>query len=94
MWLHAGSLQMDTFEAHPEAYSELLVTGIAQRVIMCMCYNAAVRMRLMVPLEKLPTEQKNLIWEQTKRVAAGRCDQWKLVELSKCLYTIQEFMTK
>lgn len=94
MWEVLGGKQMETFELHPEAYFELLVTGLSQRVIMSMFYFVLVKRKQIKPVEMLSETDKKDLWESSKEIAAGRLDNAKCIELSKCLYTIQEFMTK
>lgn len=92
MWIKLGCLQMDVFEANSEAYMNLLITGLTQKVIMLMCYFVSVRMKLILPMEQLPESEKRELWERAKEIASGRLDHNQTIELSKCLYTISCFL--
>jgi hypothetical protein len=94
MWVRLGKLQLNVFGDNPQAYFELLVTGLTQRVILSMFYFVLVRMRRIIPVEELSESDKADLWESAKEIAADRLDKNKTIELSKCLYIIQEFMTK
>lgn len=94
MWYKLGQGQLDIFQNNCEAYFELLVTGLNQRVIMTMFYSVCVRFKLLMPIEMLPDSDKRDLWESTKDIAGGRLDNYQCIELSKCLYTIQRFLTK
>lgn len=94
MWFRLASLEINNFMNDVDAYCEMLVTGITQRVIFSMCYFVCVRAGVLVPIESVPVEEKNKIWATAKDKSKERLDQPRMLELAKCLYTIQELTVK
>ena len=87
-----GFQQAQTFKDHPEAYLELLVTAGSQRSVMYSVYSTMRSSGMIKSIEDLPEEYRRDIWEEAKKIAAGRLDQQKIILLSKCLYCLNTIL--
>jgi hypothetical protein len=67
---------------------ETLVTGEIHRNICTTIYKLITKDGSVDPIEKIDVEAKKKWWEEAKKLANGRMDNEKCIELSKALYTL------
>lgn len=87
-FIDLGYKQAAVCRENPEAYLNLLVTAPSQRKVLFSVYNALRMSGRLKALELLPEEERREIWNEAKKLAAGRLPKDKLILLSKCLYTL------
>lgn len=87
-FIDLGYKQAAVCRENPEVYLNLLVTAPSQRTVLFSVYNALRMCGRLKALELLPEDERREIWDEAKRLAAGRLPKDKLVLLSKCLYTL------
>lgn len=88
-WLWLAIKQAELFTENNIAYSSTLVTGESTRYIMNSAYRGLVNGNHLVPLELLPKDEKENVWETAKEISAGRLNKAKTIELSKALYCLE-----
>ena len=67
---------------------QTLVTGDMHRSICNTIYQLITKDGSVLPIELLDKESKLKWWEGAKKLADGRLDNEKCIELSKALYTL------
>lgn len=67
---------------------QTLVTGDMHRSVCITIYNLITKDGSVPPMEKLDHDSKKKWWEDAKKLADGRINNDKCIELSKALYTL------
>lgn len=79
----------DVIRKDISGFKQLLCSAGATRKCMVEVYRSAVKWDQIVPIEKLPSNQKIKYWEEAKKLAKGRgLTQEQVIELSKVIYLI------
>lgn len=69
-------------------FMQTLVTGDMHRSIVNTIYSLITRDGSVPSIENLTKEEKTKWWEDAKKLADGRINNDKCIELSKALYTL------
>ena len=91
-WLDLGRKQAAVFTDNNLGYVESLITCVVPKKIMIMCYYILLRQKALIKIEDLPLDQKTTLWETSKYFDKGRLNKDQIVELAKCLYTVEYFL--
>jgi hypothetical protein len=75
-------------------YINCLITCEGMRGLMTTVYNALINTKRAIKIEDLSLEEKNTLWLQTKEFANNQLNLQETIKLSKCLYSIEYFLTQ
>lgn len=75
-----------------QTFINLLITGYAFRQIMVLAYKSLVGYKRIIPIEELPPEQKDALWDSTKEMAGGMVGKDKIIAFTQCLYTLEYYL--
>lgn len=75
-----------------QTFINLLITGYAFRQIMTLAYKALVGYKEIIPIENLPQEHKDALWESTKELAGGMVGKDKIIAFTQSLYTLEYYL--
>lgn len=89
LWMDLAIKQAKLFTEDNINYTNALVTCESIRNIWVSAYRGLVRLNYLGPLEGLPTDEKNNVWETAKDIAANRLNLSKTIELCKSLYCLE-----
>jgi hypothetical protein len=87
-----GKKQSEIFNLNNTGYVESLVTCITPKNIMLSCYKTLTRKNEIPIIESLPINEKEGIWSMAKDISAGRLGKDGLIELCRCLITLEYFL--
>ena len=92
-FIDLGYKQAAVCRENPEAYLNLLVTAPSQRKVLFSVYNALRTAGRLKAVELLAEDERREIWDEAKKLAAGRLPKEKLILLSKILYTLNYLLS-
>lgn len=91
-FLNLARQEAETFQQNHVAWMECLVKCDCTKTIMELGYNILVRQNKIIPLEKMPQQEKENIWEQAKDFAMDRLDKEGLIRMCRGLIILEYFL--
>jgi hypothetical protein len=91
MWMDLCKKYRIDFEKQADQPAWLRgVIGVpVARYIMLRCYNYLISNKTITPMEQLPVDEKNNIWETAKDIANGKLTKNELIDFCRCLYAFE-----
>jgi hypothetical protein len=90
--IRIGKELSDSFEKDHVSFIDFMVKSIPVRWLFFLSYRSLCDYNKIIPIENLPEKNKRALWEQTKEIANGRLNNFRLIELSYALYCLEYYL--